>query len=87
MQDAPKRLRVNGTAELVFEDPLLSTFEGAQALIRVTPLHIFPNCPRYIPNLQTGEVSAYVPCADAERKEPAWKSAESFRDVVSPRRA
>jgi uncharacterized protein len=87
MTAAPKRLRVNGTAELVFEDPLLPTFEGAQALVRVTPRNIFPNCPRYIPNQETGEASPYVPCADAERKEPAWKSAESFRDVVPPRRA
>jgi len=87
LQDAPKRLRVNGTAKLVFDDPLLPGFEGAQALIRVTPQHIFPNCPRYIPNLKGGEGSAYVPCAGVERKEPAWKSFDDFKDVVPPRRA
>jgi uncharacterized protein len=87
MQEAPKRLRVNGTARLVYDDPLLSEFEGAQALVHVVPEHIFPNCPRYIPNLKTGETSAYVPCAGIERKEPAWKGFEHFRDVVPPRRA
>jgi predicted pyridoxine 5'-phosphate oxidase superfamily flavin-nucleotide-binding protein len=87
MQEAPKRLRVNGTAELVFDDPLLPEFEGAQALLRITPQHIFPNCPRYIPNLKTGESSAYTPCAGAERVEPAWKGFDAFRDVVPPRRA
>ena len=87
MQESPKRLRVNGTAELVFDDPLLPEFEGAQALIRVTPQHIFPNCPRYIPDLMTGEVSPYTPCAGVERKEPAWKRFDDFRDVVPPRRA
>ncbi|HEY3496795.1 MAG TPA: pyridoxamine 5'-phosphate oxidase family protein, partial [Polyangiaceae bacterium] len=87
MQAAPKRLRVNGSAQLVFDDPLLSEFEGAQALIRVTPRHIFPNCPRYIPDLKTGEPSAYVPCAGVERKEPAWKGFDDFREVVPPRRA
>ena len=49
MEGKPKRLRVNGTAEVVLDDPLLPEFEGAQALVRVTPVAIFPNCPRYIP--------------------------------------
>lgn len=87
MQAAPKRLRVNGTAELVFDDPLLPEFEGAQALVRVTPQHIFPNCPRYIPDLKNGELSPYTPCAGVERNEPAWKQFDDFRDVVPPRRA
>ena len=87
MQEAPKRLRVNGTAQLVFDDPLMLEFEGAQALVRVTPQHIFPNCPRYIPNLKTGELSAYAPSVGVERKEPAWKSFDDFRGVVPPRRA
>lgn len=87
MGEAPKRLRVNGRAELVLDDPLLAQFEGAQALVRVTPEHIFPNCPRYIPNTRSGEPSAYVPCAGVERKEPAWKSFEDFRPLVPPRRA
>lgn len=86
MQAKPKRLRVNGTATLVFDDPLMDSFEGAQALIRVTPEHIFPNCPRYIPNLQSGESSVYIPCVGVEPKEPAWKGFDAFRDVVPPRR-
>ena len=49
MEDKPKRLRVNGTAEVVLDDPVLSRFEGAQALVRVTPVDIIPNCPRNIP--------------------------------------
>jgi uncharacterized protein len=87
LQEAPKRLRVNGTAVLTFDDPLMGQFEGAQALVRVTPEHIFPNCPRYIPNLKSGESSAYVPCPGVERKEPAWKSFDDFRALVPPRRA
>jgi predicted pyridoxine 5'-phosphate oxidase superfamily flavin-nucleotide-binding protein len=87
LTDAPKRLRVNGQATLVFDDPLQCHFEGAQALVRVTPEHIFPNCPRYIPNLKSGESSAYVPCPGVERKEPAWKSFDDFRELVPPRRA
>ena len=51
MEEKPKRLRVNGTAQVVLDDPLLAEFEGAQALVRVTPEDIFPNCPRNIPRM------------------------------------
>ncbi len=87
MADAPKRLRVNGTAVHTLEDPLLAEFPGAQGVVRVTPEHIFPNCPRYIPNLATGEPSKYAPVEGAEPVEPAWKGFDSFKDVVPPRRA
>ena len=87
MEDKPKRLRVNGTAEVVLDDPLLPEFEGAQALVRVTPVDIFPNCPRNIPLMQVVEESPYVPRCGVARVEPAWKSFESFADAVPPRRA
>jgi uncharacterized protein len=87
MEDRPKRLRVNGTAELVLDGPLLDRFEGAQALVRVTPVDIFPNCPRNVPRMQFVEASPYIPRCDIERVEPAWKRFESFADVVPPRRA
>lgn len=86
MDDAPKRLRVNGRAALSFDDPLLAAFRGAQGLIRVTAEHIFPNCPRYIPNVKTGEPSIYAP-GDGEPVEPAWKGFDAFKDVVPPRKA
>jgi len=42
----PQRLRVNGTATLSREDPLLSETVGAQLIVRVQARAIFPNCPR-----------------------------------------
>jgi predicted pyridoxine 5'-phosphate oxidase superfamily flavin-nucleotide-binding protein len=84
---SPKRLRVNGRAKIAFDDPLLETFAGAQALVRVTPTDIFPNCPRYIPDLETGAASKYAPVADQAPIEPAWKSFPDFKDVVPPRKA
>lgn len=87
MADAPSRLRVNGQATLSFDDPLMAEFAGAQALVRVTPEHIFPNCPRYIPDMKTGKASIYAPCAGVAPVEPAWKNYEAFKDVVPPRKA
>ena len=87
MDDRPKRLRVNGTAEVALDDPLLPEFEGAQALVRVTPVDIFPNCPRNIPRMEVVDPSPYVPRSGVGRVEPAWKGFEIFADVVPPRRA
>jgi predicted pyridoxine 5'-phosphate oxidase superfamily flavin-nucleotide-binding protein len=86
MGEAPKRLRVNGRAEVVADDPTMAGIPGAQLLVRVTPEAIFPNCPRYIPNLEAGEPSIYAPAADTAPVEPKWKSFELFADVVPPRR-
>jgi predicted pyridoxine 5'-phosphate oxidase superfamily flavin-nucleotide-binding protein len=86
MGDSPRRLRVNGRASLSFDDPLLQEMPGAQLLVRVEPEHIFPNCPRYIPNMEAGKPSPYVPEAGKEPEEPVWKTRDAFKDVVPPRR-
>lgn len=84
--EAPRRLRVNGRAEVVSDDPLIDQIPGAQLLVKVTPTDIFPNCPRYVPTLTLEAPSAYLPAAAAPALEPKWKSFEMFADVVPPRR-
>lgn len=79
------RLRVNGRAEILFDPGVLADVPGAQALVRVTAKHIFPNCPRYIPHLEVKEESMYIPKAGCAPVEPAWKGFEQFRDVIPPR--
>jgi predicted pyridoxine 5'-phosphate oxidase superfamily flavin-nucleotide-binding protein len=87
MGESPKRLRVNGRAEIVLDDPLIETFAGAQALIKVEPIDIFPNCPRYIPDPAAAKASPYVPKEGEAPVEPKWKSMDMFKDVVPPRKA
>ena len=86
MGEKPKRLRVNGIAQLSFDDPLLADFPGGQLLVRITPTHIFPNCPRYIPHTQLMAPSVYVPQAACSPVEPAWKTSAEFKDVVPKRK-
>jgi uncharacterized protein len=57
MHGTPKRLRVNGSARIDRNDPLLAETVGAQLIVRVKPSVIFPNCPRYIPSLTLTEPS------------------------------
>lgn len=81
----PKRLRVNGTARVGEEDPLLAEFPGAVFIIRVAVARIFPNCPRYIHKMQLVEHSVYVPRTDYSPPVPAWKNFDSFRDALPAR--
>jgi predicted pyridoxine 5'-phosphate oxidase superfamily flavin-nucleotide-binding protein len=81
----PRRLRVNGTARLVEEDPLLATYPGATLLVRVEAEHVFPNCPRYIHSMGASTPSPYVPRGDAEPPVPGWKRNPDFCDSLPAR--
>ena len=85
MHGKPQRLRVNGTATVSREDPLLARTVGAQLVVRVAARSIFPNCPRYIPTMQLTDPSIYAPRPGCDPPEPAWKDFADFRDCVHPR--
>ena len=85
MHGKPRRLRVNGTASVSRDDPLLGSTVGAQLIVRVQARAIFPNCPRYIPKLQLVEASPYTPQPGSEPVEPGWKGFGDFKDYVHPR--
>jgi predicted pyridoxine 5'-phosphate oxidase superfamily flavin-nucleotide-binding protein len=83
--ESPKRLRVNGTAVVSHDDPLLARLPGAVFVIRVTAARIFPNCPRYIHKMQLLEESVYAPRPGHIPPVPAWKTFDVFRDALPPR--
>jgi len=85
MHDRPRRLRVNGEARVSDDDPLLAETVGAQLIVRVRARAIFPNCPRYVPEMQLTGPSVYTPRAGCEAPEPQWKSFADFKDHVHPR--
>jgi uncharacterized protein len=85
LHERPRRLRVNGEAKVVRDDPLLAGTVGAQMMVRVTARAIFPNCPRYIPKLSLAEPSPYVPKPGQDPVEPAWKAFDMFKGYVHPR--
>ncbi len=86
MHGGPRRLRVNGTASVNDNDPLLNRTVGAQLIIRVKARAVFPNCPRYIPELTLTAPSDYTPAAGHEPPEPKWKGFADFAGCVPPRR-
>jgi predicted pyridoxine 5'-phosphate oxidase superfamily flavin-nucleotide-binding protein len=81
----PKRLRVNGTATVVEDDPLRDSFPGSVFIVRITATRIFPNCPRQLHAMQLLEHSAHAPRPDHTPPTPAWKTFEVFRDALPAR--
>jgi predicted pyridoxine 5'-phosphate oxidase superfamily flavin-nucleotide-binding protein len=77
-----RRMRVDGAAQLVTDDPLLADYPGAQFLVRVDARRIYPNCPRYIHKYQLVERSAFVPHAHIPTPVPDWKRADWAVDVL-----
>jgi len=81
----PARLRVNGSASLSREDPLLSSWEGAQQVVRLQVSQVFPNCPRYLPRMQVVEASPYAPRVGHTPPRPGWKDDPRFKDALPER--
>lgn len=77
-----KRLRVNGTAELVAAASVQPPYPEAQCVVRVAVRQVFPNCPRYIHKLQLVERSKFVPRAAAVTPVPSWKRMDWARDAL-----
>lgn len=83
--EKPRRLRVNGSATISRDDPLMAHTVGAQMIVRIKARVIFPNCPRYVPTMKMVEDSEYLPKPGHDPVEPAWKSFPEFKDHVPPR--
>ena len=77
----PNRLRVHGDASVSADDPLLDTWVGAIAVIRVAVTEVFPNCPRYVHRMQLVERSKFVP-RGAPPPVPDWKRADWACDAL-----
>lgn len=71
---SPKRLRINGQAAIVREPRRLAEHIGAQAVIEVHCLDLFPNCPRYIPDPGAGTQSIYNPREGITAPVQDWKT-------------
>jgi predicted pyridoxine 5'-phosphate oxidase superfamily flavin-nucleotide-binding protein len=77
-----RRLRAEGEATLVFDDPLLRECPEAQFITRVRLTRIYPNCPRYIHKYQLVERSRFVPRGGGATPIPSWKQSDWAKDVL-----
>jgi len=78
----PSRVRVEGTASIDFDDPLLDEYYGAQFVVRVATRRVSPNCPRYIHRYSLVERSTFVPHRTEPTPVPDWKRSDWACDVL-----
>ena len=76
------RLRLRGQASLVEDPARIAAIPGVRRLVRVAVTDIFPNCPRYIPDLAGAAPSAYLPRPDGSQLPPEWKGRDYIRDIL-----
>jgi predicted pyridoxine 5'-phosphate oxidase superfamily flavin-nucleotide-binding protein len=81
--ERPHRLRVQGTASLSRDDPMMSHYKEADCLVRVQLSALWQNCPRYIHRYQKVSPSRYVPRAACETPLAEWKRIDLLQDVLS----
>ena len=77
-----RRIRINGRAAICDDAETLARLFGAKLVIRVV-CEIYPNCPRYVPDLVHGSPSPYVPRdGQGTPPPPEWKSRDYIRDIL-----
>jgi predicted pyridoxine 5'-phosphate oxidase superfamily flavin-nucleotide-binding protein len=81
----PSRLRLNGVASIDKQDELINRYPGAQFIVRVRAMQVFPNCPRYIHRMTLVERSRFVPRVDRHTPIPDWKRSDWACDVLPHR--
>lgn len=80
--EKPIRLRIQGTASVSPDDPLLGSWQEAQLVVRVTVAQAFPNCPRYIHRMEKVGASRYVPREGASTPLAGWKRIDMIQDAL-----
>lgn len=71
--ETPHRVRVQASATLSTDDPLLLEFPGAIGIIKARVTSVFVNCARYIHKHKRLATSPYVPDAQGKQPYALWK--------------
>ena len=74
--------RMTGDAALVRDAETLARHHGAKAVVRFQADYVYPNCPRYIPELQVVKPSVHPPAPGHVPPPPAWKSRDYIRSEL-----
>ena len=77
-----RRIRINGHASIHRDPQSLKKHYGAKFVVRIK-CEIYPNCPRYIPNLLDNELSIYTPREkDGVPPAPEWKERDYIKNIL-----
>lgn len=76
------RLRVSGEARICDAHPEMARWPGAQRVVEVQVRDVFPNCPRYVPEMALVAPSRHVPVAGAPQPTPLWKTIPAIVETL-----
>lgn len=82
--EKPNRLRLQGTARMLSESPLMADYTEAKYLVEVTVTKVWINCPRYIHKYAKVAQSVYVPRPDRETPLASWKRLDMIQEALTP---
>jgi predicted pyridoxine 5'-phosphate oxidase superfamily flavin-nucleotide-binding protein len=82
--ETPNRVRVQATAHLQENDPLLAEYPGAIAVVRAHVDQAFINCARYIHKHKRMETSRYVPDSNGDAPLATWKRIDGLQGRLHP---
>lgn len=80
--ERPHRLRVQGTARIDENDPMLGDYVEAELIVRVEVSEVFRNCPRYVHRYEKVRESKYVPRESVETPFAAWKRVDDVQEQL-----
>jgi uncharacterized protein len=81
--EKPHRLRLQGTASVDDDDPLLEDYAEAQLVVRVRVSEIFRNCPRYVHRYSKVKPSEFVPRVAGQTPLAPWKRVDDVQATLS----
>jgi predicted pyridoxine 5'-phosphate oxidase superfamily flavin-nucleotide-binding protein len=76
------RVRVNGEAVVHDDHELLADYPGAHRIVSVRVKHVYPNCPRYVPQMKLVQASRHLPKEGEEQPVPEWKKIPPIEELL-----
>ena len=77
-----RRIRINGQASIRRDKRSLEKHYGSKFVVRIE-CEIYPNCPRYFPNLQDNMPSPHIPReGKGVPPPPEWKKRDYIRNIL-----
>lgn len=77
-----RRIRINGRASILDDAEAIGRHFGAKLVVRIA-CEIYPNCPRYLPDMEHATPSPNVPReGEGTPPPPEWKYRDYIRDIL-----
>ena len=77
-----RRIRINGQATIHNDNKSLENHFGAKFVVRIS-CEIYPNCTRYVPNLEKNKLSIYTPRkGKGVPPVPEWKERDYIKNIL-----